>query len=133
MRMDAQAESLMRQLIARADAAAANPAAVLFGTFEGRSRAGNVTVRVDALGRLVGVSIAADSVGGGDEESVAAALMEAYTAARANAENLVLEESSNWQNQIPGGRQTSTAASRSQSGREDDGDDNRDFTVLRRY
>lgn len=61
--------------------AEADPAAVL-GTYEGRSRAGTMTVWVDHLGRMKKLAIAPGSVQEGDELGVATALMEAYTEAR---------------------------------------------------
>jgi hypothetical protein len=125
--MDDETESMMRRLIDRADAATANPAVVLFGTFQGSSRTSAVTVWVDAIGRLERVEIAQNSAAGGNEASVAAALMEAYGAARANAENLVLEASSGWQAETP---QPSTRGRRNPPPEDDDNDG---FTILRRY
>jgi DNA-binding protein YbaB len=124
--MDDRFDSLMRQLTHRVDAAAANPAAVVHGSFEGRSKAGKVTVRVDALGRLEQVRFAPNSIITGDEAAVATALTEAYTAARANAEGLVLAASSGWRDTVPDPPPPRPR-------RDHPEDDNTDLTILRRH
>src|SRR5690348_10161159 len=75
----------MRRAVEQAALAEADPAAALLGEIPGRSRAGTVTVWVDAVGRLLRIKLARGAAQEGDEPNLAAAVMEAYEAAVAES------------------------------------------------
>jgi DNA-binding protein YbaB len=75
----------MRHAVEQAALAEADPAAALLTEIPGRSRAGRVTVWVDAVGRLLRVKLDRGAAQEGDEANLAAAVMEAYEAAVAES------------------------------------------------
>lgn len=82
----------MEKLRRNIDVARRNPAAVINGNFKGVSASGEVTVWVDAMGRVQRCSVAPYTARPGSEQLLAEAFMQACARARTAAENLEFAE-----------------------------------------